>query len=314
LIQHEFGFFEQRENDFQEFLKTLNKPVVIIFHTVLPHPDELLKTKVRGIASDAEALIVMTHSSAKILTDDYGIAEEKITVIPHGTHLVPHSDKTLLKRKHKLSGKKILSTFGLLSKGKSIETTLDALPGIVKVNPDVLFLIIGKTHPTVVKHDGETYRNFLEAKVIELKIEKHVQFINQFLPLNELLEYLQLTDIYLFTSKDPNQAVSGTFSYAVSCGCPIISTPIPHAREVVQNDAGIIFDFENSQQLEKAVISLLADESLRKNISSNGLHRMASTAWENAAIAHAMLFEKLSKGYITLRYNLPDISLVHVKN
>ncbi|MBK5284987.1 MAG: glycosyltransferase [Bacteroidia bacterium] len=314
LIQHEFGFFAKNEEDFQQFLEALTKPVVVVFHTVLPRPDELLKIKVQNISGVAESLIVMTNSSAKILTDDYEVAQEKVTVISHGTHLVPHIDPELLKKKYKLSGKTVLTTFGLLSSGKSIETTLEALPSIIKLNPDILFLVIGKTHPAVVKHEGEKYRNMLAAKVAELKLEKHVQFINHFLPLPDLLEYLQLTDIYLFTSKDPNQAVSGTFAYAISCGCPIISTPIPHAREVVQNDAGIIFDFQNSEQLAEAVITLLKDEHLRKNISSNGLHRMASTAWENAAIAHAILFKKTEYGQISLKYNLPAINLVHLKS
>lgn len=131
--------------------------------------------------------------------------------------------------------------------------------------------------------------------------------------LSYLLEYLQLTDVYLFTSKDPHQAVSGTFSYAISCGCPIISTPIPHAREVLQNDTGIIIDFENPMQLSEAVIGLLEDETLRKNISSNGLHKMAPTAWENAAIAHALLFEKVGEGQISLHYKIPAINLAYIK-
>ncbi|HEY6503728.1 MAG TPA: glycosyltransferase [Chitinophagaceae bacterium] len=313
MIQHEFGFFEKREEDFHQFLEALAKPVIIVFHTVLPHPDESLKVKVQQMSGVAGSVVVMTHSSAGVLMADYGVPEEKITVIPHGTHLVPHADREFLKDKYKLSGKKVLSTFGLLSSGKSIETTLDALPAIVEMNPDVLFLVIGKTHPSVVKQEGEKYRKILEAKVEALQLQSYVQFINYFLPLPDLLEYLQLTDIYLFTSKNPNQAVSGTFSYAISCGCPVISTPIPHAREVLRNDAGIIIDFENSQQLAGAVNSLLKDEKLRKNISSNGLHRMASTAWENAAIAHAMLFEKIGEGQVSLHYNMPIINLDHVK-
>ncbi|HKC35012.1 MAG TPA: glycosyltransferase, partial [Chitinophagaceae bacterium] len=184
---------------------------------------------------------------------------------------------------------------------------------IIQKHPDTLFLIIGKTHPSVIKQEGEMYREMLEAKVEALHLGNYVEFINCFLPLTDLLEYLQLTDIYLFTSRDPNQAVSGTFSYAISCGCPVISTPIPHAREVLRNDAGIIIDFKNSHQLGEAVISLLKDEQLRKNISSNGLHRMASTAWENAAIAHALLFEKMSDVQILLRYNRPAINLHHIK-
>lgn len=313
MIQHEFGFFNKNECDFKQFLNKLTKPIILVFHTVLPNPNELLRINVQLIANYCEAVVVMTNSSADILAKNYRIDQEKITVIPHGTHLVPHSEKALLKEKYNVSGKKILSTFGLLSSGKSIETTLDALPAIVKKNPDVLFLIIGKTHPNVVKQEGEKYRRMLETKVDALQLQQHVRFINHYLALPDLLEYLQLTDIYLFTSKDPNQAVSGTFSYAMSCGCAIISTPIPHAREVLKNDGGIIIDFENPLQLSKAVISLLADETLRKNISSNGLHRIVSTAWENAAIAHAILFEKIADSQISLHYKIPVVNLDHLK-
>jgi len=313
MIQHEFGFFEKKETDFKQFLNAITKPVVIAFHTVLPNPNELLKINVQEISGSSESIIVMTNSAAKILINDYGVAENKITVIPHGTHLVPHSDKELLKKKYNLSEKKVLSTFGLLSSGKNIETTLNALPEIIKANPDIVFLIIGKTHPSVMKQEGYKYRNMLDKIVVKLQLQDHVRYINYYLPLPELLEYLQLTDVYLFTSKDPNQAVSGTFSYALSCGCPIVSTPIPHAIEVLRNDAGIIIDFENPQLLTGAVNRLLNDELLRKNISSNGLHRMASTAWENAAIAHALLFEKITGARISLKYSRPGINLDHIK-
>lgn len=313
LIQHEFSFFDKNEAGFRQFLNTVSKPIIIVFHTVLPNPTETLKLKVQEIAYLSEAVVVMTQSSAKILIEDYGVLSEKITVIPHGTHLVPHSDKILLKEKYNVKGRKVLSTFGLLNSGKSIETTLHALPTIVKKNPNVLFLIIGKTHPSVIKKEQEKYREMLKAKIADLDLERHVRFINQFLPLPDLLEYLQLTDIYLFTSKDPNQAVSGTFSYAMSCGCPIVSTPIPHAREVLGNDTGIIIDFENSQQLAAAVNSLLENETLRQNISENGIHKIASTAWENTAIAHALLFEKIAAGQIVIEYKTPSINLDHLK-
>ena len=131
--------------------------------------------------------------------------------------------------------------------------------------------------------------------------------------LDELLEYLQLSDIYLFTSKDPNQAVSGTFSYALSCGCPIISTPIPHVLEVLKNDTGIVIDFEDSSQLGEAVIRLLGDNHLRHNMSLNAMHQSASTAWENVAILHMRIFEKLIPGLSNLNYGKPDIDLSHLK-
>lgn len=313
ILQHEFGFFQKNEQELQQLLQQLSKPVIIIFHTVLPHPNPQLRENVKQLTDAASAIIVMTNFSSTVLINDYEVVKEKITVIPHGTHLVLHKDKNELKKKYNLTGKEILSTFGLLSSGKSIETTLDALPAVIQNNPDVLFLIIGKTHPTVLKKEGERYRNLLKERVEALNLNRYVQFINEFVPLNELLEYLQLTDIYLFTSKDPNQAVSGTFSYALSCGCAVISTPIPHAKEVLGNDTGILFNFGNSVQLADAIQLLLNDEQLRINMGSAGLHRMSSTAWQNSAIAHAQLFKKTSKQPVELVHRLPDVHTSHLK-
>lgn len=314
LVQHEFGLFRNNEADFISFLKSIHKPKIVVFHTVLPRPDEKLKDQVQQISNVVDGFIVMTNTSAKILENDYGVLQGKITIISHGTHLVKHSNKEVLKKKYNLSGRKIISTFGLLSSGKCIETSIDALQTIVKKQPDVLFLVIGKTHPTVVKNEGEIYRDSLKAKISALGLQKNVQFIDKYLQLNELLEYLQLTDVYLFTTKDRNQAVSGTFSYAISCGCPIVSTPIPHAIEVLKNNTGIIVDFENPKQLAKQVIRLLNDDQLRKDIAANGIHKLAPTAWENSAIAHAGLFEKMAHKKIALNYRIPEINLSHFNN
>jgi len=313
LIQHEFGFYREQEQAFLQMLYEISKPVVIVFHTVLPNPNEHLRNQVRNIASACKSIIVMTKTSADILMADYSVAAQKITIIPHGTHLVEHLSEKFLKDKYDLTGKRVLTTFGLLSSGKSIETTLDAMPAIVKQIPNVMFLIIGKTHPEVVKHEKEQYRDSLELKVKELGLENNVRFVNKYLDLPELLEYLQLTDTYVFSTNDPNQAVSGTFMYAMSCGCPIISTPIPHAKEVLTEDTGIIFDFRNSGQLAEGVIHLLNDHDLRKNIISNTLQKIVSTSWENSAVAHAMLIQKMAPDKIKIHFNLPAINLNHVK-
>lgn len=312
LIQHEFGFYKNQEQAFLQLLHDINKPVVVAFHTVLPNPDSLLRLQVNNIVSACKSVVVMTKTSAEILMSDYGVSTQKISVIAHGTHLVPHLSEKFLKDKYGLTGRKVLTTFGLLSSGKSIETTLDALPAIIKQCPEVIFLVIGKTHPEVVKNEGEVYRESLVKKVNELEINDHVKFINKYLELPVLLEYLQLTDIYLFTTNDPNQAVSGTFVYAMSCGCPIISTPIPHAREVLTKDTGIIFDFRNSAQLATSVNLLLNNYPLRKNIISNTLQKIVSTAWENSAVAYAMLFQQMSGNKTKFRYNLPEINLAHL--
>jgi glycosyltransferase involved in cell wall biosynthesis len=312
MIQHEFGFYRKQEKAFLQFLYELSKPVAIVFHTVLPNPDVQLKAKINSIVSACESIVVMTNRSAAILTADYDVPEQKIDVIAHGTHLVPHLNEKFLKQKYGFTGRKVITTFGLLSSGKSIETTLEAMPAIIKANPEVLFLVIGKTHPEVVKSEGEKYRNMLQQTVKQLAIQDHVKFVNSYVPLTVLLEYLQLTDIYVFTTNDPNQAVSGTFAYAMSCGCPIISTPIPHAKEVLTGDTGIIIDFRNSHQLAEGVNRLLNDETLRRTISTNALQKIVSTAWENSAVEHAMLFDKIADGKITLKYNLPEINLSHL--
>jgi len=312
VIQHEFGLFQTGDDTtFLKFIQAIEKPVATVFHTVLPNPDGKRKALVRNIGLFSDSIIVMTNHSAEILKTEYAVPPKKITIIPHGTHLVHHLDKEALKQKYHLKGRTILSTFGLLSSGKGIDTTLDSLPRIITQNPHVIFLIIGKTHPGVVAAEGEAYRESLKSKIKALNIEDHVLFINEYLSLKDLLEYLQLTDIYLFTSLDRNQAVSGTFSYAMSCGCPIISTPIPHAQEFLNEETGVIVDFNDSDQLASAVNRLLEDEPLRNSYRINGLERIASTAWENSSLAHVALFQELIPDKIQLQYSLPDINLSH---
>lgn len=313
LIQHEFGLFKEQETEFLVMLGLIQKPIAIVFHTVLAKPDAESKEYVYRISQSCKMVIVMTNTSALVLQHQYEINTDHITVIPHGTHLVSHQDKKTLKTKYSATSRRVLSTFGLLSAGKSIETTLDALPDIIAVNPTVLFLIIGKTHPSVVKTDGEIYRQMLEEKVVALNLSEHVRFVNEYLELHTLLEYLQLTDIYLFTSCDPNQAVSGTFVYALSCGCQIIATPIPHALELLSDRSGLIFDFKNSEQLSIATNRLLANEAMRSKMRITGLQRIMATAWENSAIAHARLFHKIIGNDEPLHYSLPPINTEHIR-
>jgi Cu/Ag efflux protein CusF len=162
--------------------------------------------------------------------------------------------------------------------------------------------------------DGEQYRLQLEAKVKELNLTQHVLFVNEYLSLPILLEYLQLTDIYLFTSTDSNQAVSGTFSYALGAGCPIISTPIPHAKELLNRNTGRFFEFGNSNQLATATLALLKNPERTNQLSLNALHKMAPCAWENSAILHSKLIQKLSPQSKKLTYQMPPIKLDHIQN
>ena len=314
FVQHEFGLFGGEFGDyFIQLLSLVNKPIVTTFHTVLPNPDIKLKNVVKAIAMLTDKIVVMTQKSAKILQNDYEIPFNKIEVIQHGTHLI--CSPTILEKtdQYYFDSRYVLSTFGLLGANKCIETALDALPAIVEKFPTVLYLIIGKTHPEIVKTEGEKYRDFLEQKVIDLGLQNNVTFINKYLPLDELIGYLQRTTIYLFTSKDPFQAVSGTFAYAMASGCPVISTPIPHAKEMLKNGTGIIVDFQNSTQLANATKQLLSSPNLLLQKSLNGLHKIVPTAWQNSAIAHIDLINKQLKKEINLKFDIPKISLKHIK-
>ena len=312
-LEHEFGLFGGTNGSYLlTLMKHLRKPIATTFHTVLPNPNIPLKKVVRKIVDSSHSIIVMTNTSASILMRDYGIPQEKITVIPHGTHLVSSNDTPDKKSKIHLADRVVLSTFGLLNDGKSIETALDALPKIIEKFPNVIYLIIGKTHPEVMKRDGEKYRESLYEKINELGLQNHVRFINKYVTHQELMDYLQRTDIYLFTSKDPNQAVSGTFAYAMACGCPIISTPIPHAKEFLDG-AGMNFNFQNATQLADAAIKLLYDPKLMKEMRLNALHKINPTSWQNAAIAHVELAKSsLAKKKVVLKYERPEISLDHI--
>jgi len=313
FIQHEFGLFGGDYGEYLlQLLYSLNKPISITFHTVLPNPDLKRKRIVETIIDVCDEIVVMTNHSSAILQNEYNIPVHKISVIPHGTHIVEWKNKQKIKKEYQMEQRLVLSTFGLLSANKSIETALDALPRIAEKFPNVLYLILGKTHPGVIQNEGETYRESLEKKVEELGLQDNVHFVNKYLDLPELLEYLRLTDVYLFTSKDPHQAVSGTFAYAMSSACPVISTPIPHALEMLQDNAGTIIDFQDSQQLSVEAIRLLSNDKLRKDMGRNAFHQTRATVWENTAISHAKLFNRYFDKKHSLAYRLPKINLEHI--
>lgn len=313
FIQHEFGLFGGEYGEFLlRLMCQLEKPASITFHTVLPEPPIKQRQVVTLIGEMSNHIVVMTRHSANLLSEVYQIPDEKISVIPHGTHIISWRERLLKKQNHILKNRLILTTFGLLSTNKNIETALSALQKIVPQFPNVLYLVLGKTHPEVKKNQGEVYRRMLEQKVEEFELTEHVIFVDEYLSLQQLLAYLQLTDIYLFTSKDENQAVSGTFSYALSCACPIISAPIPQAEEMLRRQAGVLIDFNNADMVANQAIRLLSDYNLRQNMSKNAFAITRNTVWENAAIAHVGLFKQYLNDSQQPIYKLPPINLKHI--
>ncbi len=314
MIEHEFGLFGGKWGNYLlNMVDVLVKPVFVTFHTILPHPEKKIFQIFKNIADKAEKIVVMTNSSRQILIDDYKIPGNKIKVIPHGTHMILWRHKEKAKERFGISHRPILSNFGLLVRHKSIETAINALPEIKKIFPDVLYLVLGKTHPVILKTEGEKYRRFLEKRVKQLGLQENVQFVNRYLELDELIDYLRITDIYLFTTKNRNQAVSGTFVYAMSSACPIIATSIPHAKELLSEDTGILVDFENPQQIAKATIRLLSDEKLRNRMGRNAFYKTRYTIWENVANKIMELFRPFIE-HSNFSYNIPPINLEHIKH
>ncbi|WP_456311952.1 glycosyltransferase [Pseudomonas shirazensis] len=313
-IQHEFGLFGGSYGDhLLDFLNVIKKPVTFTFHTVLPGPNDELRTFVKLLLTYSNSVFVMTNRSEEILIKDYEIPAESITTISHGTHVVVYEAPETAKAKLGIEDRTVLSTFGLLGEGKNIETGLRALGKIVENTPNALYLIIGRTHPNLIIDGVDTYREKLEAIVNELDLHDNVRFINQYLETEELLEYLQATDIYMFTSKDPNQAVSGTFSYAMSCACPIVASKIPHTKEVLTEDSGILVDIGDENQFAEAAIKLLNDENLREEMGKNAFRKTRASSWENIGIAHMNTYKKLMDKSSDVKFSYPSIQLAHAK-
>ncbi|MGO4822218.1 MULTISPECIES: glycosyltransferase [unclassified Flavobacterium] len=311
-IQHEFGLFGGHYGDYLlDFLDELNKPIAYTFHSVIPNPNDKLKAIVKLLCSYSQALFVMTNKSKNILMDDYGIDEKYIAFVPHGTHLVDYESTEEAKKKLQLENRLILSTFGLLGEGKSIETGLKALPKIIAKFPNVLYLVLGKTHPNTIVDNLDVYRNSLEAIVKDLKLENNVRFVNEYLEVDQLLDYLKATDVYLFTSKDPNQAVSGTFSYAMSCSCPIVASKIPHTLESLTSDIGILADIQNEDQFAEATLKLLGDADLRTHMALNAYAKTTQTSWENTAIKHIKVYQEIAPDLKQNKMTYPEIKMDH---
>src|ERR1700737_2319222 len=214
-IQHEYGFFGGERGDYLlDFLAELRKPVIITFHTTLPKPDERMRFVTRELCNRSDAVIVLAYAGRRILEEHYNIDPRKIDVILHGVPDVPLRRSYHFKRRLGLGQHTILSSFGLLSRGKGIEYVIDALPKIFSRHPDAVYLLLGETHPDVKKREGEAYRESLWARVEELGLRGRVHFVDHYMHDEEVVDYLQATDIYVSPSLDPNQIVSGTLSYA----------------------------------------------------------------------------------------------------
>src|SRR4030042_3848220 len=312
-IQHEFGIFGGEYGSYIIlFLKKIKKPVVVTFHTVLPSPDKKMLDVVQNIAKYSKGIIVMTRYAKELLERDYGLNPIQIQVIPHGIHNVPYRTSESAKSALGLSGKLVLLNFGLLSPTKGVEYIIEALPPVVKKFPKVQFIIAGVTHPVVLEQEGESYRNSLIKRVYELGLNNHVLFYNTFSNLNKLLRFLEATDIYLSSSLNPKQTVSGTLSYAMGSGRPVISTSFAQAKEDITDKVGILIDFKNPQAFTNSIIKLLSNDQLRLQMGKNAYFRTRHMTWENVSLSYIKYFTQFVPELSKEQRKLPPIKLTHL--
>jgi len=292
-IQHEFGIFGgERSAHPLPFLDRLKKPAMITFHSVFPKPEQEVRHLVRAISKRVGKIIVMTDKAVELLRDDYGI-EKGVEVIPHGIPEVDFLRQGAFKRKFGLERKLVLSSFGMLGPGKGYEFVIDSLPEIVKRFPDVVYLIIGKTHPGVIDEEGETYRKSLKKRVEELGLVRNVLFVNKYLSVEELLNYLRATDVYVSASQNPEQITSGTLVYAMGCGRAVVSSPFPHAVDVVKEENGILVGFEDSAGYSSAIIELFSNPSRREEIEKRNFEMTRKMTWGNVALEYGRVMKEL---------------------
>ncbi|MDQ3074755.1 MAG: glycosyltransferase family 4 protein, partial [Pseudomonadota bacterium] len=279
-LQHEFGIFGGEAGaHILDLLNSTSLPVIVTLHTVLEKPTPAERAVFERLLARADHLVVMATNGVDILRRVYGVPPHLLSLIPHGVPDRPLVDPQTLKARFGWHGRRVLMTFGLLAPDKGIQHMIEAMPEIVAAHPDALYAIVGATHPNLVRRDGERYRESLMERASELGVAGHVRFIDAFVEQEELLDMLQASDIYVTPYLNMGQVTSGTLSYAVAVGKPIVSTPYLHARELLGDDHGVIVEPAAPAALAEAIGSLLDDDRRRATFARRAYGRGRTMLW-----------------------------------
>jgi glycosyltransferase involved in cell wall biosynthesis len=284
-LQHEFGLYGtwndgQYDDHAVALLDELHKPVITTLHTVLPKPEPWMRESVRRIAERSTVIVVMAETAARLLHDVYGVAKRPV-VIQHGMPAIIPRGRRRLKRQLGMEQRMLVSTFGLVDPRKGLEYMINAMPAVVRRHPNALYLIVGQTHPELLKKEGERYRNELAALIGRLGMAEHVQFVNQYLTQREIVDYLLATDVYVTPYLDLNQITSGTLAYALGAGKAIVSTRYLHAAEALADGRGLLVEVRDAEGLARAVLAILDDATLKRELEARAYEYGKEMAWPN---------------------------------
>ncbi|MFH1975036.1 MAG: glycosyltransferase family 4 protein [Pseudomonadota bacterium] len=328
-LQHEYGLFGgPAGSHLLKLLGDLRMPVVTTLHTVLKDPAPEYRAVMCKLAELSDKLVVMSRKASDFLKDIYAVPEDKIVFIHHGIPDTPFIDPSFYKDKFGVEGKKVLLTFGLLSPNKGIENVLQALPAVIKKHPDVAYIILGATHPHILKLHGDEYRIMLQQLVRKLDIGEHVIFQNRFVELNELCEFLGIADLYVTPYLEEAQITSGTLAYAMGTGKAVISTPYWYATEMLAEGRGRIVPFRNPEAMAEQIIGLLDNDVERHAMRKKAYTFSREAVWKEVSRKYLQVFSEVQQNrtrhprprhsYVEnikaiTKFELPEIKLDHLK-
>jgi len=292
-LQHEFGIYGGAAGGhILAMLRDLRVPIVSTLHTVLETPNDDQRRVLQRLCEISARVAVMTERSRRFLIEIYSVSADKIDLIPHGIPDTPFGDPNFFKDQFDVEGKFVALTFGLLSPNKGVDQVLLAMPQVIAKLPDFVYIILGATHPNLVREQGETYRLSLERLAQRLGIKKHVIFYNRFVELRELTDFIGAADIYITPYLNPAQAVSGTLAYAFGCGKAVISTPYGHAEELLADDRGVLVPFGDSDAIASAIIDLWQDEPRRHAMRKRAYLMGREMIWSHVAHMYMESFQR----------------------
>ncbi|HET6526861.1 glycosyltransferase family 4 protein [Sphingopyxis sp.] len=311
-LQHEFGIYGGAAGEMVfELVDRLAAPLIVTLHTVLAEPDDAQRRVMERLVARASRLVVMSDFGRRTLVDVYGASPEAVVHIEHGTPDRPYLERSPLRGNLGIRNRPVLSTFGLIGPGKGLETAIRALPAIAAQYPDILYRIVGATHPNLVAAEGEAYRESLEALAESLGVAGNIAWENRFLDTGALLDQIELCDIYLAPYPNLAQVTSGTLAYAVALGRAVVSTPFVHARELLANDVGILLPQVDSDAIAEAVLLLLAVPEERSALQARAYARGRRTAWPVIAEQFVTLIgEAIAKPAIADTRAMPSLEAV----
>lgn len=321
LLQHEFGIYGGDSGVYiLPLIYRLEIPLVVTLHTILKTPSYDEKIILQEICKMANKIVVMSRKAIEFLIDIYNVPKEKIVYIEHGVPDIKFTQEES-KREFRLENRQVLLTFGLISRNKGIETVIKALPKVVEQFPNLLYIVLGKTHPNVLRHSGDEYRVYLTRLVNELGLQKNVILINKFASQRELFKYLHATDIYITPYLNEAQITSGTLAYAVGAGTAVVSTPYWHATEILDNGKGVLFDIGDIDQLTDVLLDLLSNPEKRNAIRQKAHEYGREITWPKVGSKYFQLCSETSGEEIPGRkevipfdiMQLPPFTMDHIK-